>query len=122
ADDPGLVVTSIESDWKVLRAVKHATAARNADDRISLLFADIGPTGDNSFPVDDENFRHWHRYPVEPWHHCASRGQRPDLVLIDGRFRRACFLSSRIFAAPGTQILFDDFADRAHYHGVERFL
>jgi hypothetical protein len=44
-----------------------------------------------------------------PWRRGAVK---PDLVLIDGRFRLACFLHPLLAAAPGTPILFDDYTNR----------
>lgn len=119
---PHLSTVSVESDWNILRTIKLSVAERNRDSRIALLYADIGPTGENSFPTDESAFREWHRYAVSPWLHCAERNLQPDLVLIDGRFRRACLLASLIFSAPGTRILFDDYIDRPHYHAVEKHL
>lgn len=46
---------------------------------------------------------------------------KPDLVLIDGRFRVACFLTSLINAERGTHIIFDDYRSRPYYHIVEKF-
>ena len=46
----------------------------------------------------------------------------PKLVLIDGRFRVCCFLTSLKFAEEGTKILFDDYTNRPHYHFVEKYV
>ena len=40
-------------------------------------------------------------------------------MLIDGRFRVCCFLTSLKFAKEGTKIIFDDYTTRRHYHIVE---
>ena len=53
-----------------------------------------------------------------PWRHGPVK---PDLVLIDGRFRVACFLHSLLAADAGTPLLFDDYTNRPHYHLVEEF-
>ena len=53
-----------------------------------------------------------------PW----ADGFDPQLVLIDGRFRVACFLTSLLRAKPGTLLLFDDYTERAYYHVIEEFL
>ena len=45
----------------------------------------------------------------------------PDLVLIDGRFRVLCFLTTIKFAPEGCKILFDDYNNRPFYHVVEEF-
>ena len=46
----------------------------------------------------------------------------PKLVLVDGRFRVCCFLTSLKFAKEGTKIIFDDYIDRPYYHFVEKYL
>ena len=51
-----------------------------------------------------------------------NRSEQPDLVLIDGRFRVACFLFSLATARPGCIILFDDYTNRPEYHLVEEYL
>ena len=43
----------------------------------------------------------------------------PNLVLVDGRFRVCCFLTSLKFAEEGTKILFDDYTNRLYYHFVK---
>jgi hypothetical protein len=48
--------------------------------------------------------------------------RKPDTVLIDGRFRVACFVASLLNANAGTRILFDDYSDRRHYHVIEEIL
>jgi hypothetical protein len=51
-----------------------------------------------------------------------NRETPPDLVLLDGRFRVACFLTSCLEAAPGTMIIVDDYTGRREYHVMEEFL
>ena len=48
--------------------------------------------------------------------------EKPNTVLIDGRFRVSCFLTSVKFGEEGTKIIFDDYVKRKHYHVVEEFL
>lgn len=43
------------------------------------------------------------------------------MVLVVGRFRVACFVYSLLCAQTRTIILFDDYANREHYHAVEEF-
>ncbi len=111
---------SVESDGDWLAALRPALDGA-AGERI-LVHADIGPTGEWGHPVSEQHWRRWHAYPLLGWETCRVRGLVPDLVLIDGRFRRACFYASLLFAWPGTRILFDDYADRPTYHSVEDFL
>ena len=46
----------------------------------------------------------------------------PKLVLVDGRFRVCCFLTSLKFAEEGTKIIFDDYTNRPQYHFVEKYV
>ena len=42
-----------------------------------------------------------------------------DVILIDGRFRVACFLYSLLKSKQGSIIIFDDYTNRSYYHIVE---
>lgn len=48
--------------------------------------------------------------------------QKPDLVLVDGRFRVCSFLVSLKMGDPGTKIIFDDYVYNPQYHLVEEFI
>lgn len=41
-------------------------------------------------------------------------------MLIDGRYRVACFLATCIYAKKETIVLFDDYEQRKQYHTVEK--
>lgn len=43
-------------------------------------------------------------------------------MLIDGRFRKACFYAALIFGRPGATVLFDDYQNRQHYREVEYYV
>jgi hypothetical protein len=116
-----LAIIGIESDWKWLRAVKHELLLSGTTN-FNLFYCDIGQTGEWGFPIGEKGFRSWHQYPIVPWQFAQKMGHSPDLVLIDGRFRRSCFLASLIFGSPGMTILFDDYRDRDNYHSVERYV
>ena len=47
---------------------------------------------------------------------------KADVILIDGRFRVACFLFSLINAKEGSILILDDYVNRSHYHVVEEVL
>ena len=51
-----------------------------------------------------------------------SEEKKPDVVLIDGRFRVACFFTALLIADHGTIIIFDDYTFRPYYHIVEEAL
>ncbi len=89
---------------------------------VKLLHADLGPVGDWGYPKGPEKLVNWHSYYHGPWRVLNEAGEHPDLVLIDGRFRVACFLYSLTQLKPGSTILWDDYTNRPEYHSVEAFL
>lgn len=109
-------VFSVESDaaW----AAKVAGAAGDHSSRLDLEAVDVGPCGPWGRPLGYSHRRNFLQYIESPW----RRAQCADLVLVDGRFRVACFCKSVLAAAPGTTILFDDYLTRTKYHVVEEVL
>lgn len=77
-----------------------------------------GPTAAWARPVDDSGWRNFHAYPLSVWD--RDDFVEPDVVLIDGRFRIACFVATFMKIKKPTIVLFDDYADRDYYHVVER--
>ena len=86
--------------------------------RFDIDWVDLGPIGWAGRPKNYARRATFQRYIESPW----NRGQKPGVILVDGRFRVACFLYSVASADPGSTILFDDYKDREHYHVVEEFL
>ena len=86
--------------------------------RARFIFVDIGELGKWGRPLTYRRRDHFLSYAEGLW----TGPRKPDLVLIDGRFRVCCFLISLANAAPGTKIVFDDYRDRPHYHLVEEYL
>ena len=43
-------------------------------------------------------------------------------MLIDGRFRVACFLAAMIRCTRPVTVLFDDYIDRKYYHWIEELI
>lgn len=83
-----------------------------------LIHMDVGELGEWGRPLSYAHRAAFEAYQRAPW----SRRLRPDTVLVDGRFRVACFLQSLLLSAPGTTIFFDDYVPRPHYHLVEEIL
>jgi hypothetical protein len=81
-------------------------------------WVDLGKLGKWGRPIDYSKRESILNYVKSIWEH----EQKPQLVLIDGRFRVACFLYSLATGAPNTKIIFDDYMDRPHYHLVEEFV
>ncbi len=84
---------------------------------VTLHHADLGAIGAWGRPVGYDSFQNFGDYTDWLWQQDAS----PDLVLVDGRFRACCFLTSLLHANEGANLVFDDYMDRPHYHFVERF-
>ena len=116
------VVISVESDRDWLDALGRKIARRPSASELIPLHIDLGPVKDWGFPVADTHWKNYSNYPLRAWEECIKRGLKPDLVLIDGRFRVACFMATLLFAQPGCRILFDDYGDRPDCTIVERFV
>lgn len=120
ADMAGKSVTSVESDnnWA---AMMQAWFADNPGASTPVIHhADIGPTVEWGMPDGDNRWRAWPKYPLEIWQ--TEGFQQPDVVLIDGRFRIGCLLATLFNTKKTVTVFFDDYADRAPYYEVERFV
>lgn len=106
-------IVSVDSDAAWLAGVGENLARAAID--FTPFHADIGPTGDQGYPVNDSRARDWPRYHVDIWRRLASG---PDAVLIDGRFRVACLLQALIHCKPDCLLLFHGFEDREAYRVV----
>ena len=101
-----LRIKSIESDSEWASKIQKET-------RTEMNYINLGRTGGCGTPVD---FSKKHLWPTYSQHYSDEF----DLVLIDGRFRVACFLD--ICLKEGTPIvLFHDFLNRPEYHVVLQF-
>jgi hypothetical protein len=109
----GPVVTLDSSrDWLDQVA---AACAKDPDRRQPrLVFVDIGPTGAWGAPADASCKSRWERYSLDLWE--IEGTEDSDVVLVDGRFRVACFVESLLRCRPDTVVLFHDFGNRPHYH------
>jgi len=112
-------IISIDSDKKWADAVRQELAPMSP--KLLLEHCDIGEVREWGNPVDERGIKNYWRYPTMPWTMAKTHSLVPDLVLIDGRFRVACFLYSLLCARVGTIILFDDYFDRPNYFVVEQY-
>lgn len=110
--DARIVSVDSSQDWIA------STRARVGDGRVTFHWIDIGPLRDWGMPESYAKRANFPSYPRALW----SGPETPDLVLIDGRFRVACFLETLAHADPGTRIIFDDYVDRPRYHLIEEYL
>lgn len=118
ASMPGKYVMAVESDraWAVDLQLQIDQAALPSP--AVVWHVDIGTTGRWGRPVDDTGWQRYHHYPLSIWSEPFFR--HPDVVLIDGRFRPACFVATAMRITRPVTVLFDDYANRSVYHVVER--
>ena len=105
------IIVASETNKEYLLNWKTKLALREND---KLLHINIGETEGMGYP---KNYS-WSYKFIEYFESIWKFDTKPDFVLIDGRFRVACFLTSILMSEPGTKILFDDY-DREYYHIVE---
>lgn len=120
---------SVESDRHFAQAVRDGLAPGH---KVKLIDAGIGLTTEWGIPFPGSptpgRVKKWRRYIVRPFELLARTGMAfPQLVLVDGRFRRACALKTAMVASEkgeSCDLLFDDYfgEDRAHYHVIEEQL
>lgn len=116
-------IYSVDSDLMFLQSVQKRLIADGIPRRRYVpVYVDIGRTGNWGRPVNENHAKDWPNYCSAPWVRLEQAGEKPSLVLIDGRFRVASFLVTAMLAPPGCVILFDDYVDRPEYHLVEQHL
>lgn len=111
-------VFSVESDADWAAKMERWFEANPPLGRVILHYADIGPTKEWGLPANNRNVRKWPGYPNSIWD--RPDFEHPDTVLIDGRFRLACFLTVLFRASRPVKVLWDDYAGRRRYHNAER--
>jgi len=112
-------VLSIESDKSWAQNLSAFLAAENlGTGRVSVHWENVGPTGKWGYPTDRTKWRKYPSYAFSAW---EKYDVAPDVVLIDGRFRLACFAATLLFAKKPTVVLFDDFVPRQSYHAATTF-
>jgi len=93
----------------------------NGTVNLYLDHVDLGEVGAWGTPINIARYGDFWKYSVAPWKKATELNVVPDTVLIDGRFRVACFLYSLLSARVGTTIIFDDYFDRPHYFVSEKY-
>ena len=87
-------------------------------ERLNLKWINVGDIEDWGYPISFKMRDNFNLYANWFW----KKNECPDLVLIDGRFRVLCFLTTIKHAPIGTKIIFDDYTNRPNYHFVEKYL
>lgn len=116
---PGKSVWSVESDADWAEGMRGWFKANPPKASVTICHADIGETRQWGFPKGDADWRKYPHYALSVWDRHGFR--QPDVVLIDGRFRVACFLATLFRTTAPVTVLFDDYLSRPGYHVVEDF-
>ena len=116
------LLTSVESDKAWLETLIQSPLLRHffLKHRWVPIHADIGPTRSWGRPSSREALLSWLEYHALSW--AAMPDTAYDLILIDGRFRVACFCQSLLRCGnAGVTIVIHDFWNRPNYHAVLEF-
>ena len=108
------IIVAAETNKEYLLNWKTKIALREND---NLLHINIGEIEGLGYPRNYSMKDTFINYFESIW----KLNDKPDFVLIDGRFRVACFLTSLLLSDPGTKILFDDY-QREYYHVIEEII
>ena len=108
-------VMAVDSDpvW-----IGHVKEKAGIAARLDATHVDVGVLATMGRPKNYDKRENFLAYCEAIW----KGPQKPELVLIDGRFRVCCFLNCLLHGAPGTKILFDDYRYRPNYHVVEEYV
>ena len=125
AAELGIETVSIECDRFFARSVQKSLPDPH---KVKLIEVDIGLTGPWGVPLpgspSPKRLVKWRRYIEAPF---SKLDQLPELILVDGRFRRACALRCAIASretGATADLLFDDYymEGRETYHKLEQQL
>ena len=121
AAEYGKLCLSVESDPQWTKLLNERLSERFEGRPSAKVFhVDIGPTKDWGYPKNAQKWEQFWRYPLAVWDSPALH--QPDLVLIDGRMRTACFAAVMMNIKKETTVLLDDYTNRIFYHGVEQYV
>ena len=109
-------VISVDSSKEWVEKIK--TENKKYVSRLKINHVDLGKVRRWGFPINYDNNSNFSDYTDYIW----KQSERPKLVLVDGRFRVCCFLTSLKFAEAGTKIIFDDYVNSPHYHFIEKYV
>lgn len=107
-----IVAVDSSLDW-----LKRVGTAVSRSPSVRLFHADIGPISDWGYPTSDEYKSAYGHYHGSIWE--TFDGSGFDLVLVDGRFRVACFAEAIRRVRPDVLVAVHDYRSRPHYHQIE---
>ena len=117
---------TVDSDPFFLRAVKNKITNELGGANGDFIYCNIGMTQLWGIPLFKRlsagRRNRWKRYAQAPWVN-QDASFLPDLVLVDGRFRVACALTTikHLNHKVPYEILVDDYATRSEFWEIEKF-
>jgi hypothetical protein len=111
-------IVAVDSDKRWIKNIKSLLSKKNFS-RIKFLYCNIGPIKSWGYPENYKKYKNFKFYPNLIWNY---KKLKPNVVLIDGRFRVASFLTTLKESRHGTKIIFDDYKSRPQYHVVEKII
>ena len=104
-------IISVDTDKNWINSIDIS----NKDSRIKLNWINLGDLENWGRPKSYEYRDQFIDYISNVW----NFKEKADVILIDGRFRVACFIYSLINAKVNSIIIFDDYFNRPYYHIIE---
>jgi hypothetical protein len=109
-------VITVDTSLEWVKEVKKNNI-RNIEN-LNIHYSDCGEVEAWGIPINYAKREFFSDYTDYIW----KQIDKPTTVLVDGRFRVCCFLTSLKYADEGAQIIFDDYTNRRHYHVVEKYV
>jgi protein O-GlcNAc transferase len=119
AEKPKKIIYSVESDRKWALRMRLYFAANKFNSIPLMYWVDIGETCEWGGAANELFWKNFYNYSTGIWYENFFR--QPDVILIDGRFRVACFLATLALTERSVMVLFDDYKERSFYHVAEEF-
>ena len=107
-------IISVDTEKKWIDTIN----VSNKSSRVKLNWINLGDLENWGRPKSYDYRERFIDYISNVW----NFKQKADVVLIDGRFRVACFLYSLINAKTNSIIIFDDYNNRPYYHIIEEIV
>ena len=107
-------IISVDTDKNWINTID----VSNNSSRVKLNWVNLGDLENWGRPKSYQYRDQFINYISNVW----SFNKKADVILIDGRFRVACFLYSLINGQNNSLIIFDDYNNRPYYHVIEEIV
>ena len=108
-------IVAVDTSLQWIQYVRDGVGERP---EVALNHVDLGPLTSFGRPTSYSRRECFDLYRYSIW----QKSPRPDVVLVDGRFRVACLMASLRQIEVGAAVIFDDYLDREIYHVVEEVI